>query len=128
MKRRVNHAYDHPCYTALGYESYADYLRSDHWQSVKTMVRRTKRNCDGCSSVNSRMIVHHNTYRNLGHENLADLNYLCEGCHSHIHDYHRKHGNLTLKQATATILQRYKRYRVPAVVNERKSKWRKCWR
>lgn len=65
---------------------YEEYLRSDHWQSIRPKAfERADNKCQLCSSTD-RLEVHHNTYKNRGHEKPTDLVVLCKRCHSKFHN------------------------------------------
>lgn len=64
---------------------YREYLRSSHWQTVRLQaLQNANYRCQLCSSK-ARLQVHHNTYRNLGHEASQDLIVLCDDCHTWFH-------------------------------------------
>lgn len=63
------------------------YLNSPHWGKLKKVaLQRADYKCQMCSGKNIKLNVHHNTYKNLGHEYITDLVVLCERCHSKFHD------------------------------------------
>jgi hypothetical protein len=64
---------------------YAEYLQSEHWQTIRLEV--LKRDGDHCRVCNSedRLEVHHRTYERLGCEDLEDLMTLCHDCHETFH-------------------------------------------
>jgi hypothetical protein len=65
---------------------YAEYLKTDHWQSTrKVALRRANFSCQLCNK-NVSLDVHHRTYKNLGHEESSDLTVLCRDCHSKHHN------------------------------------------
>ena len=65
---------------------YAEYLKSEHWQSIRVKaLERADNKCQLCSSE-VMLQVHHNTYKNRGNEKLTDLVVLCRGCHSKFHN------------------------------------------
>lgn len=65
---------------------YQEYLNSPHWKEIRLKaLRRAGNRCQLCSSTNN-LNVHHNTYKNKGHEDLNDLVVLCRKCHSKFHD------------------------------------------
>ena len=65
---------------------YKEYLNSDHWKEIRLKaLSRAGNRCQLCSSTNS-LNVHHNTYKNVGNENLKDLVVLCRECHAKFHD------------------------------------------
>lgn len=58
--------------------SYADYLRSAHWQRTRAVIlRRARGRCErkGCGAA--AVQVHHKTYKRLGFELPEDLEALC---------------------------------------------------
>ena len=69
------------------YNSYKEYLQSNHWKDV---IRRfyksklNKRKCYVCTG-RYRLNLHHKTYKRLGHEWLSDLIQLCGKCHLACH-------------------------------------------
>jgi hypothetical protein len=69
----------------LGYASYADYLKSEHWRAIKTRWLQSKRvkSCSRCG--NPYFELHHKTYKRLGLEQLSDLIALCRECHESEH-------------------------------------------
>lgn len=75
---------------------YGEYLRTAHWQRVRTLaLEQAGHACDLCGHTD-RLEVHHRTYERLGFERQSDLIVLC-------HDCHRDHHNaLTLRAIRAT--------------------------
>ena len=65
---------------------YADYLRTEHWQAVRTAALVRNRRCGACGSTD-RPEVHHNNYDHLGCEQPEDLIVFCEFCHERFHEY-----------------------------------------
>jgi hypothetical protein len=88
----------------LGYRSYSQYLKSEHWEGVKARYRRSKRPkvCACCGDPNYQL--HHNTYERLGKERLTDFTPLCDVCHTGFHRYLRAHKELKLSD-TDLILE-----------------------
>lgn len=80
--------------------NYTFYLQSRHWSEVKTRfwLSKYKKECSLCGRSDVLLEVHHKTYKNIGHEKLIDLLYLCRGCHELTHQYLKtyqgKHTNL----------------------------------
>lgn len=65
---------------------YQEYLNSDHWKQIRLKaLERAGNKCQLCSSKEN-LNVHHNTYKNRGHEDLNDLVVLCRKCHAKFHD------------------------------------------
>jgi shikimate kinase len=79
---------------ALGFASYSDYLKSDHWQRFKRDCRRSFRpfRCAICHGFQhgGGMVLHHKTYERLGSEQLTDVVLLCARCHDFLHIVHRE--------------------------------------
>lgn len=68
-------------------ESYAVFLNSDYWKTVRVMVlKRDNRKCVICGATKL-LQVHHDTYKNhfKEHLNLGDLMTLCKSCHTEHH-------------------------------------------
>lgn len=72
---------------AAGYNSYNDYLKSEHWKDLRARYFKSKlpRTCKICES--SRVELHHRSYKRLGHERLDDLIPLCRTHHQALHDW-----------------------------------------
>jgi uncharacterized protein YlaI len=72
--------------------SYAEYLRSEHWRKIKAWFRSTKakKYCYICESKDN-LNLHHKTYKRLGKEKWIDLVYLCERCHHYCHKVINSH-------------------------------------
>lgn len=67
-------------------EWYQKYLRSDHWQETrKKALKRAGYKCQVCG-CNKNLQVHHNTYKNIWHEDPTDLVVLCYKCHKIFHN------------------------------------------
>lgn len=61
---------------------YNVYLKSNHWQFISNAAReRVNFRCDGCFKKDTKLVVHHKTYENLGYEKCTDLEVLCKSCH-----------------------------------------------
>jgi len=82
-------------------ETYKDYVRSPHWQSVKQQFFASKHfsgKCFICGTDKLKFEIHHLTYENKDQELLEDLVALCKCCH---HDVHFEKGvRLWLTQET----------------------------
>lgn len=66
---------------------YAEYLKSDHWQSVrKQALERSNLRCQLCNAGNRQLHVHHRTYERRGEELWNDVITLCKDCHEKFHD------------------------------------------
>jgi len=60
------------------------YLRSNHWQNLKSEKFEHNDICEKCG-INISLDVHHKKYRNLYDVKLSDLQVLCRKCHEKIH-------------------------------------------
>lgn len=70
-----------------GKEWYREYLKTDHWLELREeALKRAGNRCQVCA-YKKNLHVHHNTYKNIGHEDLEDLVVLCWKCHK---TFHRK--------------------------------------
>jgi hypothetical protein len=79
---------------ALGFRTYQDYLKSDHWRKFKRLCRRKKKpfECVICKGLESgAMVLHHVTYERLGSESIDDVVLLCGRCHDLLHIVHKTH-------------------------------------
>jgi len=71
-------------YKKLGFETYQDYLQSEHWTTLRQSIREERKTCEACGG-NIGLSVHHHTYERVGQEELSDLHLICELCHTAIH-------------------------------------------
>ncbi len=100
----------------LGYRSYRDYLKSEHWADLRKRYWKSKlvtRNEEGritCAYCNSTGLLnlHHKTYKRLGGEKLHDLILLCSLHHEAAHEA-EKAGN-QLWKATKLAKRLHLRY------------------
>lgn len=65
---------------------YPVYLRTAHWNAIRTRRLQENSLCQLCRKRTARE-VHHITYENRGCEMMGDLMSLCSPCH---HDWHSK--------------------------------------
>ena len=73
----------------MGFASYSDYLRSEHWRNRRNTWLRKHPACFVCGTT-ERVLAHHRTYKRLGKEKTrdayrADLVTLCGPCHGMTH-------------------------------------------
>lgn len=76
------------CYT------YSQYLKTEHWQNVRSSFYATKKpkGCNHCKANNRKIHLHHQTYERIGRESLNDFLPLCEFCHNFLHEFlNKKH-------------------------------------
>jgi 5-methylcytosine-specific restriction endonuclease McrA len=65
---------------------YTEYLKTDHWKSVRNRaLRKAWYKCSLCGNT-SELHVHHNNYENRGCEKDSDLIVLCKNCHEKHHE------------------------------------------
>lgn len=68
---------------------YREYLQTPEWQQRrKVHLDAAGGRCQLCNR-DSRLQVHHRTYKNRGSEKFGDLIVLCAGCHKHFHEGRR---------------------------------------
>jgi len=68
---------------------YSDYLKSDHWQALRSVkLKEADSRCQVCNA-GGLLDVHHRTYERLGKESLEDLTVLCRECHDLFHERSR---------------------------------------
>lgn len=90
--------------TGESFDSYDDYLRSDHWKMFKSAFKgESPYKCVSCESEES-LDVHHLTYENIGNESFDDVAYLCRTCHKVVH----------------RVMTRNHRYKIDAFITKRK--------
>jgi hypothetical protein len=65
-------------------DEYRRYLRSAHWRDVKKRYRASKFP-QSCFCGETRVDLHHRTYKRLGRERLSDLVPLCRKHHDEVH-------------------------------------------
>lgn len=67
----------------IGFESYYDYLHSEHWRELK---RKRLAGCVCCvCATPKRLLPHHTQYRNLIDVGFEDLEPMCCRCHDIFH-------------------------------------------
>lgn len=90
-----------------GFETYADYLKSDAWKSIRSrwmhskLCRGDKCHAAGCSEVYF-LSLHHRTYQRIGREQLKDLVLVCNKCHEKIHALEKS--GMLLHDATKKVV------------------------
>jgi len=100
---------------ALGYDDYAHYLRSDHWQTFCATVRKTL--CWCCGRSQGHLHVHHTTYARFGSEEPGDVITVCKGCHLAIHALSRT--GIALDEAHIV----YRRRRIQRGARHKRPRW-----
>lgn len=72
-------------WSALGFESYQDYLESYLWKNKRDwIIQLANFKCQNCGS-NKGLVVHHINYNSVGNESIEDVEVLCKKCHSEKH-------------------------------------------
>lgn len=84
LSRRQSKFIDHGL-KKLGYQTYGQYLTSEHWREIKEQYRNSglQQDCFVCHDPN--VDLHHKTYKRLGEERLDDLVPLCRLHHEAAH-------------------------------------------
>ncbi len=95
----------------LGYKNYQDFLKSDTWSQIRERfhLKNIKKNkaCFCCGSREYKLIPHHIKYGGLNKIKLGGIVPVCGLCHQMIHDYHKEHMNISIKQATRKIKRKW---------------------
>src|SRR5262249_53330141 len=66
-------------------ERYLAYLKSNEWlERRQQVIQRCNNTCERCGKFHVAE-VHHLTYAHVFHEELEDLQGLCEYCHAFVH-------------------------------------------
>lgn len=80
------------CRTGEVFDEYSKYLQSRHWKDVKRRYyNRYGYFCKRCNHKRD-LQLHHRHYRNIGNEQLGDLESLCRRCHRIEHGLMNKRG------------------------------------
>lgn len=67
------------------YAKYLNHLQSPYWKSIRKLALERDNNiCQSCNTAPAEE-VHHNTYINLGQEQIEDLISYCSKCHKIYH-------------------------------------------
>ena len=68
-------------------KTYTAYLHSKHWKKVRSVaLQKAGYKCQACSTKDTILDVHHNSYDRLGNEDPSDLIVLCRSCHAKVHE------------------------------------------
>lgn len=92
----------------LGYSTYDEYLRSDHWKAVKKTwfyskcFKKMECSVIDCDEVYG-LDLHHKHYYNFGKEQNGDLVLVCQKHHAQIHKIESLGVKLT--KATSMVIQ-----------------------
>lgn len=65
--------------------NYYEYIVSDEWFKLTEPIRKRNGGLCECCTMRFGEVVHHRTYKNLGHELDKDLLHVCIYCHRMIH-------------------------------------------
>lgn len=82
--RKFNRKRDNRLLLSLGYESYSDYLQSDHWRAIREAKLGIDPNCEICDMPATQ--VHHTEYdkATLTGRDATKLVSVCRQCHRNI--------------------------------------------
>jgi hypothetical protein len=72
--------------SAMGFKTYDAYLRSRRWTRRRAEYRETHDPICCVCSATRKLQLHHTTYVRLGWEIDQDLCWLCDLCHSTVHE------------------------------------------
>lgn len=73
--------YDNP----MPKEQYTEYIHSAEWKAKRRKrLEMDNHICQRCHCPDGN-VVHHRTYKNIGHEGMEDLVTLCSWCHKRVH-------------------------------------------
>lgn len=71
----------------MGFSTYTEYTRSDHWRNFKAEYYKTrKKKCGRCGKTKN-IQLHHKTYARIGKELPEDVIPLCGRCHGMTHRF-----------------------------------------
>lgn len=89
---------------------YAAYIASDDWAAKRRLYwASTDQACARCGTTDN-LHVHHMTYERFGNELLSDLLGLCQGCHTLVHEEHRRLGGNLMQVTLKVVKQRPVKY------------------
>ena len=102
----------------IGFETYAQYLRSEHWKLFSEAIKQQTPQCY-CCRFHNKLQVHHINYERLGGEWPSDVIVVCDKCHKTIHELGGKDAHIILKKKSPGKKQKQK---------SKPKKWVKNWR
>ena len=71
---------------------YEEYLASSEWKARRLLIiSQHHGQCAICGEPSAN-VVHHNSYKRRGKENIQDLVLLCEACHNFVHKHYEYDG------------------------------------
>ena len=98
----------------LGFHSYEEYKKSNHWNQVKAEARK-RPNYQKCEFCNETKIeFHHKSYKWIFTKNeLLAIISLCRKHHQEVHDFAKEKG-VSVRIATNKLMRKYKiNYQTP---------------
>lgn len=78
--------------SSLGFSTYNDYLRGEHWRRFKADYRASGRSMKCAVCEWTKIQLHHHTYERLGCEYLSDVTPLCRIHHTWVHEVLKENG------------------------------------
>lgn len=85
-KKHHPHGHHNPQKSKKPATSYKNYIKSEAWAEKREYaLDYFGRFCMVCGTADQ-LQVHHKCYRNLGREDVHDLEVLCRGCHGNRHE------------------------------------------
>lgn len=70
----------------MGFRSYSEYLKSNHWYELRRRWVESGRPCRCCVCLCVNYQLHHRTYARIGCESLNDMVPLCRRHHGQLHE------------------------------------------
>lgn len=98
----------------LGFDSYAEYLESDHWQEFRKKYYSKRPYKCFVTGDRENIDLHHIDYSHLGNERLKDVVPLRHDIHGLVHILVREN-RLLLEDAHIVLKKAYKQNKLPVV-------------
>ena len=110
----------------LGFGSYAEYLASELWESIKARVLRDKKRCYLCKRRGAAVQAHHHRYTrgNLSGKNLQEIYPLCAFCHVAV-EFTQKREKRSLKDAQKRFAKLRAWRKWPKIVEKKRKRYSK---
>lgn len=84
---------------------YYTYIKSEEWFNLTKPIRNRNHGLCECCLIRFGEVVHHRTYKNLGHEKDEDLIHVCHLCHNEIHKKRRRGGYFFIWESRRKFLK-----------------------
>jgi hypothetical protein len=103
----------------IGFESYSQYLKSEHWHIFSEGMKSAQPHC-WCCGNSKNLHVHHINYKRIGQEWPTDVVVACARCHLLIHSIEERNAHIIIKNKFSNKNKNHKHKR-----NNWVSNWRK---